>query len=79
MIINIGNHTININPNNPMEQKGGEKRMAILNIQDFPDDLHRALKVKAAETGTTIKGLIIRYCQEGLQRDKQQNKKRGRW
>lgn len=51
--------------------------MAILNIKDFPDDLHRALKIRAAEEVTSIKALFIRYCQEGLQRDKQQTKKKG--
>ena len=44
--------------------------MALINMRDFPDDLHRALKVRAAETGTTIKALMIRYCKEGLERDK---------
>jgi len=51
--------------------------MAIINLRDFPDDLHRALKIKAAETGTTIKALMIRYCEEGLKRDKQKPKKKG--
>lgn len=51
--------------------------MAIINLRDFPDDLHRELKIKAAETGTTIKALMIRYCQEGLKADKK-GKKKGR-
>jgi plasmid stability protein len=54
-----------------------EGEMAIINLRDFPDDLHRALKIKAAETGTTIKALMIRYCEEGLKRDKQKPKKKG--
>ena len=48
--------------------------MALINMRDFPDELHRALKIKAAETGTTIKALMIKYCEEGLAREK---KKKG--
>jgi len=51
--------------------------MALINMRDFPDELHRALKIKAAETGTTIKALMIRYCQEGLAREEQKYKKKG--
>ena len=43
--------------------------MATINLRDFPDELHRALKIRAAETGATIKALMIKYCQEGLTRD----------
>jgi plasmid stability protein len=32
----------------------------------FPDDLHRALKIRAAEEGITLKALIIRLLSEGL-------------
>jgi len=49
--------------------------MAIINLRGFPDDLHRALKIKAAEMGTTIKALMIRYCEEGLKRDSGKEKK----
>ena len=44
--------------------------MVAINLRDFPRDLHRALKIRAAETGTTVKALMIRYCQEGLERGK---------
>ena len=50
--------------------------MVTMNMRDFPPDLHRALKIRAAETGTTVKALVIRYCEEGLERDKKK-KKRG--
>ena len=33
--------------------------MAQLRIEGFPDDLHRALKVKAAQEGTSVKALMI--------------------
>jgi plasmid stability protein len=49
--------------------------MSVIHLKDFPDDLHRALKIKAAETGTTIKALMMKYCEEGLKRDK--GKKKG--
>jgi plasmid stability protein len=51
--------------------------MALINMRDFPDELHRALKIRAAETGTTIKALMIKYCQEGLEKDKKSKKKGG--
>lgn len=44
--------------------------MAVINLRDISDELHRALRIRAAETDTTVKALIIRYCQEGLKRDK---------
>jgi plasmid stability protein len=51
--------------------------MAVINLRDFPDDLHRSLKIRAAETGTTVKALMIKFCQEGLEREKKgQRKKR---
>jgi plasmid stability protein len=50
--------------------------MAIINIRDFPDDLHRSIKIRAAEEGTSIKALLVRYCQEGLERDKKEKKGR---
>jgi plasmid stability protein len=33
---------------------------------DIPDDLHRLLKIRAAEEGVTLKDLIIRLLTEGL-------------
>ena len=51
--------------------------MAVINLRDFPDDLHRSLKIRAAETGTTVKALMIKFCQEGLERDKKGKKKGG--
>ena len=51
--------------------------MAVINLRAFPDDLHRSLKIRAAETGTTVKALMIKFCQEGLERDKKAKKKGG--
>jgi hypothetical protein len=39
--------------------------MAIIHYE-LPDDLHRALKIRAAEEGVTLKALIIRYLELGL-------------
>lgn len=33
--------------------------MSRLVIENFPDELHRALKVMAAQQGTTVKALLI--------------------
>lgn len=33
----------------------------------IPDDLHRALKIRAAEEGVTLKDLIIRLLTEAVQ------------
>lgn len=33
---------------------------------EIPDDLHRALKVRAAEEGVTLKQLIIELLRAGL-------------
>lgn len=33
---------------------------------DLPDDLHRALKIRAAEEGVTLRALVIRLLTEGL-------------
>ncbi len=48
--------------------------MVAVNIRDFPNDLHRSLKIKAAEEGTTIKALLIKYAEEGLARGKKSTK-----
>lgn len=37
---------------------------------DIPEDLHRALKVRAAQEGVTLKELIIRLLREGLRKSK---------
>jgi len=44
--------------------------MAILNIKDFPDDLHRLAKSEAALMGISLKELFIRAVQEFLKKKK---------
>jgi hypothetical protein len=44
--------------------------MAILNIKDFPDDLHRKAKAEAALMGISLKELIIRAITEYLKKMK---------
>lgn len=39
-------------------------------IREVPEDLHRELKAQAALQGITLQNLVVRYCQEGLERDK---------
>jgi len=38
-------------------------------IRDIPDDLLKALKIKAAEKDTSMRGLILQYIEEGLKRE----------
>ncbi len=45
-----------------------------LNIREFPEELHHELKIRAAIDKLSMKELIIRYCQEGLARDKKEEK-----
>ena len=44
--------------------------MAILNVKDFPDDLHRKAKSEAALMGISLKELIIRALTEYLKKKK---------
>ena len=46
------------------------KSMAILNIKDFPSDLHRKAKAEAALMGISLKELIIRAITEYLKKSK---------
>ncbi len=42
----------------------------VLNIKDFPDQLHRQAKIQAAIEGVTLKDLIIKALTEYLKRAK---------
>lgn len=42
--------------------------MVILNIKDFPEDLHRRAKSEAALDGISLKELIIRALTEYLKK-----------
>ena len=44
--------------------------MAILNIKDFPDELHRKAKSEAALMGISLKEIIIRAITEYLKKQK---------
>jgi predicted HicB family RNase H-like nuclease len=44
--------------------------MAILNIKDFPEDLHRKAKAEAALMGISLKELIIRAITKYLKKNK---------
>jgi hypothetical protein len=46
-------------------------------VRDFPDELHHGMKIRAAIDKVSLRALIIRYCQEGLERDKKRKKKKG--
>ena len=49
--------------------------MAVFNLRDMPDELHTALKIKAAERKTTMHALVVKYIEEGLKREKKKGKK----
>ena len=51
--------------------------MKALFVRDFPDDVHHKMKIQAAIERVSLRELIIRYCQEGLERDKKAKKKGG--
>jgi hypothetical protein len=44
-------------------------------IKGFPKELHQELRIWGIRTETSLKELVIRYCQEGLERDQKQKKK----
>jgi plasmid stability protein len=48
-----------------------------INLRDVPEELHRALKVRAAERGIKLYALVLEYLEEGLKRDKRKPQKRG--
>ena len=41
-----------------------------LHIKDFPKDLHRELKIRAAVESTSIKGLVIQAVKDYLKKQK---------
>ena len=49
--------------------------MSIINIKDFPDDLHRRAKSEAALEGISLKAIIIKALEEYLKK----KKKGGKW
>lgn len=44
--------------------------MAIMNLRDMPDDIHRRAKAKAAMEGITLKELVIKALKEYLKKKK---------
>ena len=54
--------------------KGGKQKMSIINIKDFPDDLHRKAKSEAALEGISLKALIIKALEEYLKKKKKGGK-----
>jgi predicted HicB family RNase H-like nuclease len=48
--------------------------MAVINIRDFPDTLHREAKAKAALDGTSLKELIIKAVEAYLKAGKKGGK-----
>ena len=42
----------------------------VLNVKDFPDELHREAKIQAAVLGISLKELIIRALRDYLKKQK---------
>ena len=42
----------------------------IINIKDFPDELHRQAKIQAAVEGISLKALIIKALEQYLKKTK---------
>ena len=49
--------------------------MGVVNIRDFPEELHRAAKVRAAQEGVSMKDIIIRAVTEYLNKKETDRKK----
>jgi predicted HicB family RNase H-like nuclease len=52
----------------------GDKNMATLFVRDFPEDLHKAAKMKALEEDLTLGQLIIRAVEAYLKTGKKGGK-----
>ena len=50
--------------------KGVKERMTIINIKEFPEELHRKAKAAAALEGISLKALIIKAIEEYLKKKK---------
>ena len=50
--------------------KGVKERMTIINIKEFPEDLHRKAKAEAALEGIPLRVLIIKAIEEYLKKKK---------
>jgi predicted HicB family RNase H-like nuclease len=53
-----------------INSQGGEKKMAQYLIRDFPKDLHKRAKIRAAEEEITLQDLIIKAVEAYLKAGK---------
>jgi len=60
-----------------MIQKG-VGQMATVNLRDFPDQLHREAKAKAALMGISLKDLVVKAVERFLEEEKKREKKGGK-
>lgn len=44
--------------------------MSVMNIKDFPEDIHREAKIAAVKEGRSLKAWLIEAMKEKLERDK---------
>lgn len=43
--------------------------MAVLSIKEFPDDVYRALKIKAAKEGKTLRDTVIELLSKAVKKE----------
>ncbi len=43
--------------------------MAVLSIKNFPDDVYRALKIRAVKEGKTLRELVIEILAEAVKEE----------
>jgi hypothetical protein len=51
--------------------------MAVINLRDFPDDLHQAAKIKAVMEKTTLREIVIRAISEYVKKPEVRSRKKG--
>jgi predicted HicB family RNase H-like nuclease len=62
---------------NTIDTKNTERgdSMATVNLRDFPEQLHREAKAKAALMGISLKDLVVKAVERFLETEKKQSKK----
>jgi len=51
--------------------------MAVINLRDFPDDLHQAAKIRAVMDKTTLREIIIRAIAAYVKEPGERSRKKG--
>jgi hypothetical protein len=57
---------------------GENKRMATVYLREFPEQLHRELKARAALMGISMRDLVVKAVERFLEDEKKREKKGGK-